>query len=225
MIKVVVEKRSPTKYSYHFYENAEKMTYKDGIKNLYFNEDFQKFVTKLIRDAPFKGFIWKLTALNRTLDFDRNDKYFKFTIEDNKKLYSRKADSTRFDQYLNDSNYDVSSSLNKEKPMFSFFESLSGNGMLVPKKETSNEEAYVHFPNFIRKAPKKQINEFWRIFASLIYKKFTDKSSKKTKLYINTHGLDVPWLHVRFDKVPDKIIWNHSFSKKSRKKTEKKSKK
>ena len=27
-------------------------------------------------------------------------------------------------------------------------------------------------------------------------------------LYINTHGLSVPWLHVRFDKGPTNIKWS-----------------
>jgi len=206
-IEVDIEERSPSKYSYHFYENGKKMTYKNGIKYLRFSSVFRKFITSLIKEVPFKSFIWKLTALNRKIDFNRNDKYFKFTIEDNKGLYNRKGNHSRFDQYLNDSKYDITSSSNEEDPMFSFFESLSGNGMLVPKK-MGPDDTYVHFSNFIRKGPKKQVDEFWKVFASTIYKKFTTCKTD-CKLYINTHGLDVPWLHVRFDKVPDKIVWNH----------------
>ena len=33
-IEVEIEERSPSKFSYHFYENGEKMTYKNGIKYL-----------------------------------------------------------------------------------------------------------------------------------------------------------------------------------------------
>jgi hypothetical protein len=201
MITVYIKQRDPKKFSYHFYKNNDKLRYKEGIKLLQTDPKFRTLVTNLLKKSPFKTFIWKLTAINRKEDFNRDDKYFKFTIQENKNLDGRVGNSERFNEYLNDPKYDVLSS-SSSSAMFSFFESLSGNGMLVPKK-LGPDKTYVHFSNFIRLAPNKQVDEFWKIFSTMIIRII----KSPCKLYINTHGLDVPWLHVRFDKVPDKIKW------------------
>lgn len=208
MIKVVIEKRPSNVLTYHFYENEEKLKLKDGLRYLIYEQKFRNLITKLLKDVPFKSYIWKITAINRKEDINRKDKYFKFSVQDSPKLYNRISDSRRFDEYLEDSRYDLMSSDNKEKALFSYFKSLSGNYMLVPK-DIGDKKAYVHFSNFMRYGPKRQIDEFWKIFALKILK----NCKSDCKLYINTHGLDVPWLHVRFDIVPDKIVWKKSIKK------------
>jgi hypothetical protein len=174
------------------------MTYKTGINLLIKDYKFRKLVTSILQ--KIKGtYMWKLTAINRKLDYNRTDKYFKFvTIPSH--FHHKHQDSTRFNNKM--------IKVNKISKNFVFFKSPSGNGLLVPLNiEPNNNHTYTHFSNFIKYGKPSQIDEFWKVFGILVNKYFSKMNSNKT-LYINTHGHDVPYLHVRFDIKPDKIVWN-----------------
>lgn len=181
----------------HFYKGFKKMTYKEGIKNLINNKNFRTILTNILRDIE-GSYMWKLTAINNNYDYNRKDKYFKFVTIPSK-FHHVVQDSTKFEEQLNDKDNKISKS-------FVFFNSPSGNGLLVPMNIVpGSTNVYTHFSNFIRSGKTSQINEFWKTFGMLVDKYLNGRD----KLYINTHGHDVPWLHVRFDHKPDKIIWKH----------------
>ena len=213
-VEVVEEYKGPSKIYYYFYNlDGSKLSLKGGFYLLKSSESFRSQCTKILNNVPFKAYLFKITALNRTRDFNRVDKYFKFTVKDAPMLYNRIQDPTRFINYINDPKYYV---INHDNDVigskyWTTFISPSGNKLLVPKPiEGSNKNTYVHFSNFMKLGPVKQIDEFWRIFAEMVIEQFesSEKSGEDCKVYLNTQGYDVPWLHVRFDKVPDKIIWS-----------------
>lgn len=180
------------------------MTYKEGIHLLMSKGKngayFRKLVTKLLHDQP-GSYMWKLTAINRKIDYERKDKYFKFTTIPSK-LHTVQ-DSTKFADKMIGDTYSISKN-------FLYFKSPSGNFLLVPKNVATAAEnkhnPYVHFSNFMKFAPRHQVHEFWIVFAILI-NKFLEKEENNL-LYLNTHGHSVEWLHVRFDVKPDTIKWN-----------------
>jgi hypothetical protein len=203
-ISYTIEEKNKKTYIY-FYKNKCKLIFKDGIHLLMTDNSFRKLVIKILKSM--KGsWMWKMTAINNNYDYNRNDKYFKFVIIPSQ-FHHNNQDDSKFQNNMNDEN-----SVSKN---FVFFKSLSGNGLLVPKNIKSNRKSnrkskskneYLHFSNFIKNGNTLQINEFWKTFSILVDKYLTDKNTHK--LYINTHGHDVPWLHVRFDTRPEKIIWN-----------------
>jgi hypothetical protein len=205
-----------------FYKNQQKLSFKQGIKLLKKSKKFRSKITKILK--RMKGsWMWKITAINRKTDYERKDKYFKMTIIPSK-FHHKQQDISRFETAMKNS---------KDLGSFVYFTSPSGNILLVPKdlgysnrsskspKKTPkkptksvlenrgsdfpNKNPYMHFSNFIKYGPKSQVDDFWRIFATLF--DHLIHSNKSDKLYINTHGHDVPWLHVRFDKGPEKVMW------------------
>lgn len=189
-----IEKKDKKTYVF-FYKKDNKLTYKEGIKLLINCSSFRRLVIRILKNIE-GSYMWKMTAINNNFDYNRKDKYFKFVTIPSE-FHHIKTDISRFKDKLTNEN-----SISKN---FAFFKSLSGNGLLVPKPlEDSDPKAYMHFSNFIKYGNQNQVNEFWKNFGKLVNKYL---SKKTDKLYINTHGHDVPWLHVRFDIKPDKIIW------------------
>tara|TARA_B100001094_G_scaffold294190_1_gene314627 strand:- start:1920 stop:2327 length:408 start_codon:yes stop_codon:yes gene_type:complete len=71
------------------------------------------------------------------------------------------------------------------------FKSPSGTNLVIPCP-TNPKTNYVHMQRFMKTADKKQINSLFKLVA---------KVKKRTKKEIvRTHGLNVPWLHVRVEK-------------------------
>tara|TARA_B100000035_G_C20613248_1_gene384918 strand:- start:40 stop:543 length:504 start_codon:yes stop_codon:yes gene_type:complete len=77
------------------------------------------------------------------------------------------------------------------------FPNLSGDTILVvpmPK----NRKSYATLKDFTDNAPKKQQQELWKLVA----KEAKKQSKKLGKVWISTHGLGVPYLHVRISGKP-----------------------
>ena len=78
------------------------------------------------------------------------------------------------------------------------FPNLSGDTVLVvpmPKKGKS----YATLKDFVDNAPMKQQQELWKLVAKESPKKQVKKFGK---VWISTHGLGVPYLHVRIASQP-----------------------
>ena len=77
------------------------------------------------------------------------------------------------------------------------FPNLSGDTVLVipmPRKGKS----YATLKDFVDNAPKKQQQELWKLVA----KEAKKQAKKFGKVWISTHGLGVPYLHVRIASHP-----------------------
>ena len=76
------------------------------------------------------------------------------------------------------------------------FPNLSGDTVLVipmPKGK-----CYATLKDFVDNAPKKQQQELWKLVA----KEAKKQAKKFGKVWISTHGLGVPYLHVRISSQP-----------------------
>jgi len=180
-----------------FYKGSEKLKYSDGLNLLQDSDYFRKLCTSTLKSVKFKAYRLKLTAINRKTDISRKDKYFKLTVIDDPGLYNRVEDNSRFKQYF---------STNKCDKYFCSITSPSGNELLIPTPiQGAKANAYVHISNFIKYAPVDQVNYFWKFLSKRMLLHI--KNSGKPTLFLNTHGHDVPWLHVRLDTNASKIIW------------------
>jgi hypothetical protein len=70
------------------------------------------------------------------------------------------------------------------------FTSLSGNHLVVP---CPHDAEYGHMQQFLARAPRAQIRALFARVQAFIGKR---------PVYVSTHGLDVPWLHVRLEGKP-----------------------
>ena len=77
------------------------------------------------------------------------------------------------------------------------FPNLSGDAILVipiPK----NNKNFSNLKNFSDNASKTQQQKLWNKVASIIKKEL----KKKNKIWVSTHGLGVPYLHIRISTSP-----------------------
>ena len=89
----------------------------------------------------------------------------------------------------------------KNKYVTSFVNFSGKSVMVVPvpsKTKTKKTRIYTTLKDFIDNAPKKQQKAFWIHVAECVIEmlKIVDK------VYLNTHGLGVYYLHVRLDTTP-----------------------
>jgi len=101
-------------------------------------------------------------------------------MRQNKKSFSEKIDTSQ----------------GKEKYVTSF-PNLSGDTVLVIPMPKSGK-SYATVKDFVDNAPLVQQQEFWKRVAKLAKKQM----KKYGKVWISTHGLGVPYLHVRICNKP-----------------------
>lgn len=77
------------------------------------------------------------------------------------------------------------------------FKNLSGDATLVVPCPVGDDSAYCHLASFLREAPAEQTDALWRALATAVLNQLTDK-----RMWVNTAGGGVPWLHVRLDSRP-----------------------
>ncbi|MGI8933850.1 MAG: DUF6940 family protein [Phormidesmis sp.] len=95
----------------------------------------------------------------------------------------RPADPSDFQRYLKD--------LNPED-LTAKFTNFSGDAQLLIPAERGN---YGHIAAFCRTA----MPEMWRSLWQQTGKMCLGAIAQRTPIWCNTHGHDVPWLHIRFD--------------------------
>ena len=76
------------------------------------------------------------------------------------------------------------------------FQNLSKDTVLVVPMPRG--KCYATLKDFVDNAPKKQQQELWKLVA----KKAKKQAKKFGKVWISTHGLGVPYLHVRIANQP-----------------------
>ena len=119
-------------------------------------------------------FIWR-TSVNNT-PFKQE-----FIIEP---YLSPIQDYSAFQEYIKKS---------KNKYVISFW-NLSGDAILIIPMPKHGKN-YAHLKNFIDNASKTQQKAFWKKVAQIA-------SQQSQPIWISTHGLGVPYLHVRIDFKP-----------------------
>jgi len=122
-------------------------------------------------------FIW-LTSVNKDGKTPYKQEFVKETC------LSPKQDYSAFQEYIKKS---------KNKYVLSFW-NLSGDTILIIPTPKQGKN-YAHLKNFIDNASNTQQKVFWKEVARIA-------TQQTQPIWISTHGLGVPYLHVRIDFKP-----------------------
>ena len=129
-------------------------------------------------------FHWNTSPLTKTMDTTYLEKF-----KENKALPKRQ-NKNAFKDKLDEAE-------KKQTSYATAFPNLSGDTILVvpmPRKGKS----YATIKDFVDNAPAKQQQELWKLVA----KQAKKQVKKFGKVWISTHGLGVPYLHVRIASQP-----------------------
>ena len=152
-------------------------------------QSFREFYTNLLTELPFSAVYWEhppvTTTTIESLDYE-------FSVRPASRLATFKADPSRYQAYFTTA------------PIVSFL-SLGKDCQLVvpgPHDMTTN---YTHLLTFLRTASAEQKAAFWQAISQHLQGRLS-----AAPLYLSTHGMGVPWLHVRLDERP-KYYSNHMY--------------
>jgi len=150
---------------------------------------------------------WK-NGIPQTYPSDLNKRFFYQTsvIDSNlsneyKEIY---IESDKLEKISQDYNSFKEYFIKPKNKYVTSFTNLSGNSVLVvpvpnkTKTKTKSKHNYTTLKDFIDNAPLKKQKAFWIHVAECVIEllKIVDK------VYLNTHGLGVYYLHVRLDTIP-----------------------
>lgn len=81
------------------------------------------------------------------------------------------------------------------------FPNLDNTALLISprKRDDMSSNHYLMLANFVRGAPQQQHAALWQCVAQQVRRAHRNGWGV---VWVNTHGADVPWLHVRVDKTP-----------------------
>lgn len=134
------------------------------------------------------------------------NKPFEFVKTKNEALDRMTQDWSRFQEHIDRS----------DNPEVTSFPNLSGDSILVipmPKRghrisctERDNEiRDYKHLRKFLVEADLEQWDSFWQEVGKKMLESLEENDAPK---WLSTHGLGVPYLHVRIDSRPKYYSWN-----------------
>ena len=173
---------------YELTENGALLSYSRVLDLLAHSEQFRSYFTQLIAACPSGGFRWETPPVT-TSTIARQ---FQFVIVDTPEFITRRVDEYAFQEHF------VDDGVNQGVVTF---KNIGGDASLIvpsPHAETKvDTEVYGHLGAFIRGAPEKQIDAFWRVVGIAV-----TKSLGNSPIWLSSAGGGVAWLHMRLDSAP-----------------------
>jgi len=119
----------------------------------------------------------------------KTDTFMFATVKTSSKHFStsRKPDSAKYQSY-------IQKQCSSMKKRTASFKSFSGNTLVIPCPSAKTKN-FLYIKTFMRDASLPETHALFRDIARQVYKKL----SSHENVYVRTHGLDVPWLHVRIE--------------------------
>jgi len=153
------------------------MIWKDKIK------EWKKGIIQTYPSNIKKRFFYQTTVIDSNL----SNEYKEIYIE-SERLEKISQDYSPFNEYF----------FKPKNKYVTSFSNLSGDSILIIPIPNKSKYNYTTLKDFIDNAPLKQQKAFWIHVAECIIEllKIVDK------VYLNTHGLGVYYLHVRLDTKP-----------------------
>jgi hypothetical protein len=208
MSKFIVKpvKRSDSVIEYHFYfyknDHLKKINIGEACSFLINESDeFRIYCSELMKNVPYAGFMFAITKIH---DLRKDlDKDFIIYVKSNPVFARMKADPSAYSEHF------------RGKWRWKDIPNLSGDALLlIPNKpKGGNYDKYANISNFFKEASISEISELFKAIGIFLEDSINFDcvrllpGNKKHSLYINTHGLGVPWIHVRFDTNPKYVYW------------------
>lgn len=188
--------------------NSWIITYADFI-NFLKNKDesfFELFVSSLNSATNALGaYFWECPPVTK----NTLNRPFEFVVTKSEELNNIKQDYSSFQEHLiNNSKFglpidEVSavSFPNKNKDAILVIPMLISKKMEINKGEIIHQQFfdYKNLSEFTKNAPSQQQKEFWKEVVEQLTKNLEESNEPK---WLSTHGLGVPYLHVRIDNQP-----------------------
>jgi hypothetical protein len=167
-----------------------KISFDDAMILLVYSPEFRAFCTYVMGLIPFDQYYWYMGKINNTESFKFFIKKWKskntVITPDGEEIV--KEDLTSFKEHLDKIPFNKDTTIFTNKNADAY--------LMIPKYYPNKTNTYSTIANFMKYAPKKQINNFWKDIGN---EALLLTSKKYGPIYINTHGDGVSYLHVRFD--------------------------
>ncbi|NEO99882.1 MAG: hypothetical protein F6K58_14615 [Symploca sp. SIO2E9] len=151
------------------------------------DDEFRELFTTVLAKIPYPAFFWETPPINqKTLE-----QTFEFVTLNSPQLANVLPEPDAFAQHIGDS-------MNRD--LVKVFPNLGGDALLIAPCQNGPQQHYTHLAKFVRCAPKKQIDKFWRTIGYTLEQ--TLQAREPHPLWVSTSGLGVYWLHVRIDSFP-----------------------
>ncbi|MEM0991771.1 MAG: hypothetical protein AAF847_05525 [Bacteroidota bacterium] len=142
---------------------------------------FRQFFNELLQNSAYEGFFWETPAIT----LPQLDSNFEFVLVQSSHLPRIKANPSAFQKHLEGAG------------KIRVFSNLRGDAQLIVPKKMGENSCYAHLASFVRHAPDSQVDEFWKQ-VGITYEDHIGGQP----IWLSTHGLGVPWLHLRIDTYP-----------------------
>jgi hypothetical protein len=166
-----------------FQRDSRPVSYDEVLSGWRDDARFRTFFTKLLADSPFSAYRWETPPVTTST----LQRAFEFVLYDAPEL-NRTPDPTAFADALANAPAEES---------VAAFANLGNDAVLIVPRLQTDAEAYGHLAAFVRRAPDTQRHDFWRVVSAALRARLG-----QAPLWLNTSGLQVPWLHARLDSRP-----------------------
>lgn len=212
---VIFYERKGDRYEFNIIKNGKeiKLLWTDALKK-FSDPTFQRLLKKIIIDSCINcttvkdGIMIKFDIISR----DMIDLYFAFDITIHNDTYEllHLYENNNLSDYHIKFKTKVTNICNSKKINIITFCSNTGKVLVVPCN--NHNLNYNHIYLFMKNAPKEVISDFFTKIAKILqnYIKtikyvsdYTEKECSQIqnkKLSVFTHGLDIPWLHLKIEK-------------------------
>lgn len=188
---------------YHFYTKGNRITLEDACYFLIERADeFRICCSELMKNVPYVGFMFAITKMH---DIEKDSKKdFVIYVKSHPQLARIKGDPSAFNERFG-GDY-----------KWKTIPNLSGDSLMIISNKPRNKQdydKYSNISNFFKEADVLEIAELFKEIGILLEDCINFSSvrllpgNQQHSLYINTHGLAVPWIHVRFDTNPKYVYW------------------
>lgn len=211
-IAIKSKSKSNNTQIYSFYEIKSKNYIKISINrsnDLWTrSSDFRHICTEILANTDLKSYYFKLPEIIS------GKEHLQFILIKEDKLDNIKEDSVTYNEYFVEQKKKCN-----QKGIITFHSIYEDVLLIVPcpnkskiyKQEYSGSGGgsgssgsgggnFKTISTFMRTAPTKQINEFWKTLANSLKQILNSNRIHKLPLYVYTHGLGVYWFHLRIEE-------------------------
>lgn len=163
--------------------SAAEISFGRALDALAGDPTFRAALEETLRACRFSAFRFECPGVAESA----LDRRFEFVLVDSPGLQRATADPTPFRAHLDAD----------PRPIVTF-ENLGRDAVLIVPNRAPGDEGYGHLASFVRTAPVETRHHLWRSVAEAMQARL----QTEPRVWLNTAGAGVPWLHVRLDRRP-----------------------
>jgi len=172
--------------------NGEELSWSEVLYLWQHDDEFCDLFTDTLCESEYDDFFWETLPVSAHTAAEHS---FQFIVIDAKGVLASHPGNPRlFHQHtmhIQGSDQVVT------------FHNQSQRADMVAPCQSGPESHYGHLAAFLRSAPIAQIREFWRVLGQRVENLLGEGGrSPKSPVWVSSHGIGVPWVHIRLDSSP-----------------------